>query len=154
MSISPDECARDVLEVVPLIMRVIRTEMRSRRTSDLSVPQFRALAFLDRQPGASLSEVAEHVGLTLPSMSTLVDVLVTRKLIARQTSPIDRRRITLSLTTNGKAILESAREGAQTHLSELLSALPAAGRTTVAQAMQVLRPVFTLERETRLEKEH
>ena len=44
MRISPDDCAREVLEVVPLIMRAIRTDMRSHRTPDLSVPQFRRSA--------------------------------------------------------------------------------------------------------------
>jgi len=72
-SISLDECARQVLETVPLVMRTVRAEMRRRRTADLSVPQFRTLNFLNRQAGASLSQVAEHIGLTLPSMSLLVE---------------------------------------------------------------------------------
>lgn len=148
MPVSPDGCAHEVLEVVPLIMRTIRAEMRSQRTPDLSIPQFRALAFLNRQPGSSLSHVAEHVGLTLPSASTLMNGLVTRRLVARQTSPDDRRRVTLSLTAGGKAILEAARRETQSHLSSRLSALSAAERDAVSRAMQLLRPVFAAARET------
>ena len=65
---SADECARQVLEIVPLVMAAIRTEIRTHRGSELSVPQFRVLIFLNRHAGASLSDIAEHLGLTLPSM--------------------------------------------------------------------------------------
>ena len=51
--------------------------------ADLSVPQFRTLLFLRRHPGASLSEVAEHIGLTLPSISKMIDRLEARDLLAR-----------------------------------------------------------------------
>ena len=66
MNISPvlDTCAAEILEVVPQVMRTIRTEMRQRRASGLSVPQFRAMIFVNRQGQGSLVEVAESLGLT------------------------------------------------------------------------------------------
>ncbi len=42
------------MEAVPLVMRFIRADMRAINATDMSVPQFRTLAFLDRNPGASL----------------------------------------------------------------------------------------------------
>jgi DNA-binding MarR family transcriptional regulator len=151
MQALPDECACEVLETVPLVMRVIRAEMRSHRTPDLSVSQFRTLTFLNHHEGASLGDVAEHIGLTLPSMSMMVDKLVVRNLVERRTSPTDRRRVTLTLTMDGKAMLEAARQDTQAHLAEVLAALSADERATVVQAMQVLRPVFTPGRGTRSE---
>jgi len=143
MPVSPDECAREVLDVVPLIMRTIRAEMRRHRTPGLSVPHFRVLAFLNRNEGASLSEVAEYIGLTLPSMSTLIDGLVTRELVTRQTSPSDRRRVTLALTARGKSTLAAARRETQAQLAESLATLTATERATVVRAMQALCAVFT-----------
>src|SRR5262245_44064324 len=135
------------MEVVPLVMRVLRSEIRSHREPDLSVPQFRTLAFLDHNAGASLSEVAEHVGLTLPSMSKLIDGLVSRQLVTREISLKDRRCVTLNLTPAGQATLKSAREATQLYLSELLIELPETERTTIIQAMQILRPIFTPRQE-------
>jgi DNA-binding MarR family transcriptional regulator len=143
MLASADECAKEVLDVVPLIMRTIRVEMRHRRTADLRVPHFRTLLFLSRQPGASLSEVAEFLGLTLPSTSTMVDGMVARSLVARQTSSADRRRIILTLTASGQAILEAARSGTQSRLAEILAVLSPAECRVVIQALQALRPIFT-----------
>jgi DNA-binding MarR family transcriptional regulator len=141
-SISLDECARQVLETVPLVMRTVRAEMRRHRAADLSVPQFRTLTFLSRQAGASLSQVAEHIGLTLPSMSSLVEGLVERKLILRNPHSVDRRRVTLTLTAQGQSVLEAAHGATQAALAEKLAALSAQDRTIVVQAMQALRPLF------------
>lgn len=143
MPVSSDECAREVLEVVPLVMRTIRTEIRRQRGPDLSVPQFRTLAFLNHRQRTSLSEAADHIGLALPSMSKLVDGLVTRRLVVREPCSEDRRRITLGLTEAGGEALRSARELAQAYLAQALAPLPEADRATVTRAMQILRPVFT-----------
>jgi DNA-binding MarR family transcriptional regulator len=137
-----NECTRQVLETVPLVMRTVRAEMRRHRAADLSVPQFRTLKFLNRQAGASLSQVAEHIGLTLPSMSLLVDGLVERKLILRNTHDTDRRRVTLTLTARGQSVLEAAHGATQAALAEKLAALSAQDRTIVVQAMRALRPIF------------
>ena len=143
-SISLDECAFQVLEIVPLVMRSVRAEMRCHRAADLSVPQFRTLAFLNRQAGASLTQVADHIGLTLPSMSLLVEGLVERKLISRSPHTADRRRVTLTLTARGQSVLEAAHDAARAALAEKLAALSAQERAIVVQAMRVLRPIFEL----------
>ncbi|MGH2504870.1 MAG: MarR family winged helix-turn-helix transcriptional regulator, partial [Ktedonobacterales bacterium] len=64
--------AAALMEVAPLVMREIRTRMRQSRGAGLSVPQFRALGYLRRHPGCSLTEVADHLGLSVPATSRLV----------------------------------------------------------------------------------
>jgi DNA-binding MarR family transcriptional regulator len=141
---TPDQTACDVLEVVPIVIRVIRAQMRRHRSLTLSVPQFRALVFIGDNPGTSLSQVAEFVGITLPSASALVDGLVQRKLVLRESDTGDRRRITLNLTTRGQQDIAEARDHTQDYLAEHLAALPEAERETVAEAMGILRGVFAL----------
>jgi DNA-binding MarR family transcriptional regulator len=142
MTISPDDCAREVLDVVPVVMRVLRTQMRSHRGPELSVPHFRVLAYLNGNEGASLSEVAEYVGLRLPSMSTLVDVLVTRGLVSREPSTKDRRRVALCLTPLGRSTWATARRATQAGLAKQLEGLPVEQRALVAAAMHALRDLF------------
>src|SRR5208337_1289416 len=93
-----DECAREVLDVVPTVMRFIRTEMRSHRALELSVPQFRSLVYIERTAGTSLLGVAEQLGLTSPSACKLIDGLANRGMVTRGESPGDRRRVTLEIT--------------------------------------------------------
>ena len=140
--ITAEHCAQDVLDVAPLIMQAIRADMRAHRRADLSVPQFRMLAFLNRNEGASLSGLAEFIGLTLPSASKMVDTLVTRKLVARKPCPNDRRRIKLALTAQGRAAFASSVVATRAHLAALLSSLSDREQTLVADAMNILRAVF------------
>jgi DNA-binding MarR family transcriptional regulator len=140
-----EECARDVLDVVPLVMRGIRKQLRKHGARVLSVPQFRTLLFISRNKGASLSEVAEHIGLSMPSMSALVDGLVARNYVVRRTHQYDRRRMTLILTERGESTLRAAREGTQAYLRERFSRFSEAERGTVVRAMRILGQVFSEE---------
>ncbi len=142
-----EACAAQVMDTVPLIMRVIRAEMRSHRAPDLSVPQFRALLHVSRRPGASLSDVAEHLGLSLPSVSKLIDRLVGRGLVTRQSATDDRRRVTLVLTESGQATLQSAAQLTRARLLQDLAALPPEECAIVMQAMDILRRTFITEAE-------
>lgn len=140
---APEECAHEVLDVVPVVMRVVRNKLREHGAQLLSVPQFRTLSFISRNNGASLSEVANHIGLTLPSMSTLVDGLVTRNFVIRRTHEDDRRRMDLTLTEHGEATLRSARKETQEYLKQRFAGLSESERGTVLKGMRILRQVFS-----------
>lgn len=142
MDLSTQSCARAILDTVPAIIQAIRVEMRLERMHDLSVPQFRTLAYIARHPGCSLSDVAEFIGLTLPTMSVLINGLVEGGLVLRQTSLIDRRRVMLNLTPAGDAVHNQALDGTMAWLQQLLEPLSAEECRTVVQAMEVLRPIF------------
>lgn len=146
MHASPDEAACEVLEVVPVIIRVIHAEMRAHRGADLSVPQFRALGYVNLNPGTCLSELAEHIGLSLPSMSKLVDGLVGRKLLTRDVPAGDQRRVTLELTAHGRVTLSCAHSYAQAQLSKRLASLSEGDRIAVVHALRSLRPLFVQDR--------
>lgn len=140
------ECAHEILDGVPMVFRVIRAELRKYGAKEMSVPQYRTLAFVYRNEGASLSEVCDHIGLTLPTMSALVDGLVVRGLVNRRTDREDRRRMTLTLTEPGRARLESARAATMAYLEERLRQLSASDRATITLAMRMLRELFTGEK--------
>jgi len=129
-----DTCAQALMETAPQIMQSIRVEMRR--------GQFRTLRFIQRNPDSSLSDLAEHLGLTLPSVSKLVDGLVKQKLVSRKESPEDRRKITLLLTDTGTAMVDSARADARSHLADKLKQLSDDELQTISQAMQILHPIF------------
>jgi DNA-binding MarR family transcriptional regulator len=141
-TITPDLCAREVMETVPLVMRFIRTEMRSRRAPLLSIPQFRVLTFLSRRPGAPLSSVAEHLGVARSTASAMVDRLVRRQLVSRTTHPEERRSVVLTLTSAGVQHLQHTREAASAHMAKVLAGLPAADLLQVTQGLALLGSAF------------
>jgi DNA-binding MarR family transcriptional regulator len=102
--------AEVVLDTVPPIMRVVRDHMRAGRAEGVSVPQFRALLYVRRNPGTDLSSVAEHMGASMPAVSELVSRLVRDGLVARELDPRSRRRVRLTLSPDGERQLGEARE--------------------------------------------
>ncbi len=145
MSTEPEIVALEIMETVPMVMRVLRLEMRRHRQSGLSLVQFRTLAFLHGQPGASLNGLAEHLGLSAASASKLVDVLVIRKLVERKEAETDRRRLSLDLTETGHAAWEEAFRQTQAAMASKLGQLTQAEAETVKAAMDLLKPVFEEE---------
>jgi DNA-binding MarR family transcriptional regulator len=132
------------MDNIPLLMRLLRTKFREKRIGDLSMAQFRTLGFVDSNEGASLSEAAGQIGLSLPSMSKLVDALVTRDLLTREVHGRDRRRISLALTSEGKRELDEAYRHTQSFFAEKFSKLTDDERDQIAGAIDIMKDLFAL----------
>lgn len=140
--VTPDACAQTVMETVPLVMRFIRGEMRRQRAPLLSVPQFRALAFLHRSPGACLFAVADHLGVSRPTASSIIERLVRRGLVVRNVDPRERRRVILKLTTAGTRHLQQARKATRSWMASVLGPFPAASLHRIAEGVSLLGRAF------------
>lgn len=136
------ECAARVMETIPLLMRFIRADMRTHSAECLSIPQLRSLAFLKRNPGASLSEVAEHLGVTCATASTTIERLVQRNLVQRTDHPQERRRVVLNLTEEGKQLLEQSQQKTRAHIAEILKDLTPEQESQIEEGLTLLKNVF------------
>lgn len=141
----PEQCAALLLETTPLVMRTIRTQLRGHRAADLSLPQFRSLMFLRREPNATLSALADHIGVTLPAASRLVDGLVARGYVERKLAATDRRSIDLTLSEKGQTMLDGSRRQTLLALSQQLASLTDEDRAALVHALETLRGVFAPE---------
>lgn len=123
-------------------MRAIRAEMRRRRGADLPIPAFRALLFLKGNSGAPLKAVADHLGLTCPTVSKMVQGLVARGLVDRPDSKTDRRRVALRLTAKGTALVDKVRSETADALAEKIAILSTTDRSHLSAALQTLDKLF------------
>jgi DNA-binding MarR family transcriptional regulator len=123
------------------VMRIVRLEVR-RIAPEFSVPQFRAMAFLKRYPLSALSAVTGHVGLSLPTMSKMIDGSVERRFVEREVLANDRRYISLRLTAEGESTLESVQARIEAHLAESLAGLSADDLKTTLEGLLILQPLF------------
>ena len=134
-----DAAAAAILENVPLIMRSIRGRMREGRPAGMSVAQFRTLLYLRRHPGSGLSEIADHLGTSVPAASELVSRLVRQDLVERETDPAERRRIRLTLSATGTSELDQAQWAAIAWLRVLVQDLDPERQRAIADALADLR---------------
>jgi DNA-binding MarR family transcriptional regulator len=137
------ECAGQLMDTVPLIMRTLRNQLRLWRPEEFSIPQFRVLAFLRDHGGATLSDVANHIGLMRPTMSKMIENLVKRQWVVRESSAQDRRCIKLRLTENGLEAIDQARRNTRECLAESIRRLDPREQETIIRAMQLLQGIFT-----------
>ena len=125
-----------------MIMRAMRAEVRRRRLPELSLPQFRALAFIGRNEGAALSDVAAFLGLGLPSASKLIDGLVDSKFVIRETAPGDRRRVQLGLSPAGHAKYHVMVRQARNFLAGKVAHFSEAQLRQLSEVLTALRQTF------------
>jgi DNA-binding MarR family transcriptional regulator len=141
-SLTPEICARNVVDTLPLFSRFIAAEMRRQDKLQISMPQLKLLAFLSRNPGSSLSSAADDLAVTPATASNLVDRLVKRGYISRVEDPSERRKVLLSLTQSGKEHLETCRKFAQACIGVLLADLPQTKLAKVKEGLSILREAF------------
>jgi MarR family transcriptional regulator, organic hydroperoxide resistance regulator len=77
------------------------TRLIEAQLEGLSIEQWRALTLLSDREGHSMSELAEYAMLPAPSLTRLIDQLVSEALAYRRIDPLDRRRILVFLAKRG-----------------------------------------------------
>ena len=93
-------------------------------TANLTMPQFRVLLFLALRGGAAGHDVAESMGVSLATITGIVDRLAAQDLVTRREDPRDRRVRRLDLTPAGRALVDdiaAAGTATQRRLLERLS---------------------------------
>jgi DNA-binding MarR family transcriptional regulator len=121
------------------LLCLIRSELRERRPAGLAMGQFRLMHMVHRDADRSLSDFADDLGVSVPAASKMVDGLVERGLVARTADSADRRRLSLTLTANGVAVMREAKKGLEARVAEALAGLSAAEAANLAKALETLR---------------
>jgi DNA-binding MarR family transcriptional regulator len=80
------------------------------RPIGLTALQYTALTVLERHENMSSAQLARHSFVTAQSMADMVAALEARQLIERHRDPVDRRRLVVGLTPQGRALLDQYRE--------------------------------------------
>ena len=89
---------------------------------DLSLPQYRVLGLLGE--GIALpSSLADDLDVRRPSITAVVDGLVARGLVIREPDAGDRRKVTHSITDEGRRVLGTADASVEERLISIAAVL-------------------------------
>ncbi len=137
--------AREILKIIPLVMRTVAAELRA--AGELPAPaHFGLLSMLVEHP-RTLTELAVLQGVSLPTMSNSVSAMVQRGWVRRMAAPArDRRVVVIEVTAAGKAVVERVGRAAEAHLADTLAPLDSASRRKLQSGLAVLRNVFVKTR--------
>ena len=105
-------------EPAPLLLYLVkRVELAVRarldeivRPAGLTATQYTALTVLERHDDMSSAQLARHSFVTAQSMADMITTLQRRRLIERHRDRADRRRLVVSLTAEGRVLLDRYRD--------------------------------------------
>jgi DNA-binding MarR family transcriptional regulator len=132
--------AHELLHVTMRLMRGVATEMR-RAPQSLEPGQMATLMRLSLMP-AAMGELAKHLGVSVPTVSKSIDVLVERGWVERWIDPSDRRQTIVRLTPAGRGVAAGMKKQSERYVASLLKPLKGQDRTRILAMLDVLKGVL------------
>ncbi len=102
-----------------VVARVARHLQAALALQQLSLPQYRILVLLSQGSRMSPAELADTLGVSRPTISSVIDGLVGRGFVDRQADPEDGRRQIIRFTRLGRDALAAANEAIETRIAEI-----------------------------------
>ena len=135
-----------IMEIEPQMLRVLGpAQARDWVDVDLTMSQLKmmfvlssAMGSADGTSGLRVGEVARGLGVTLPTVTAVMDKLVERGLVRRDEDPLDRRQHVCRLTADGQALLHRLMAGRRAFTNTLLEHLDDDELAAFLRGMQVL----------------
>jgi DNA-binding MarR family transcriptional regulator len=138
----PAHATSELIDVVNLVTQAFWAELR-RSGPAIEMSQWSTLRRIGRSP-CTMSELARHKGVGLPTISKSVEMLVRRGWVERWIDKSDRRQTLVRLTPSGRRVLTECRHALETFLDERLAHLTAAERDALDASLQLVRRVLTV----------
>jgi DNA-binding MarR family transcriptional regulator len=136
-----DPLIDDVAGALHASVRLLVQRLRQTQAvgGDLTSPETSALARLDATSPTTAAELARLERISPQSMGATIAALEERGLVGRAPDPADGRRSILSLSADGRALLQRRRSARSEHLS---AALESAFTPAEVKQLQAAAPLI------------
>ena len=105
---------------------------------DITMPQAKLLYLLGASGDLHMSAIVARLGVSLSTVSGLVDRVVDHGLATRRDDPADRRQVVVALTPRGAEFIDRFRELNARQMRELLAVVDDAELACVRDALEAL----------------
>lgn len=118
--------------------RSMRDQAHYVKSLGFSMPQFFMLIQVYYKKQCGISDLSDHMEITAPAASQMVEKLFQSGLLDRTEDPNDRRAKQVTLSTKGRELIESSINERFRWVDELVPGLSTDERKTVADALAIL----------------
>ena len=115
-------------------------------TANLTMPQFRLLLVLALRGGAASHDLAESMGVSLATITGIVDRLAAQNLVTRREDPRDRRVRRVELTAAGRGLVDDIAAAGTASQRRLLDRLSLDDLAILERAFGLLADAAEAER--------
>jgi DNA-binding MarR family transcriptional regulator len=105
---------------------------------DLTMPQIKVMFVVTSSKGVSMSQLSRTLGMTLSTLTGVVDRLTNQGLVRRQDDAQDRRVVLLYPTEEGAALIERLVEAGRQRFRFILERLSVTDLRRVSEALDTL----------------
>jgi DNA-binding MarR family transcriptional regulator len=113
--------SRDLAHLLSTLERhMVERQRAALGTEGCGVEEWRVINFL-AEGGHTMSDAARYAGLAAPTLTKLVDRLVTNNIVYRRIALEDRRKVRIFLTRRGKSLHRRLAEIVECCQAELLA---------------------------------
>lgn len=134
----PDAAADPVVDAVLRASRAL-VSITSRSitsvNSEVTLPQFRSLVVLATVGPQTVSALADRLAVHASTMTRMCNRLVSRGLVLRAPSAVDRREVVIALTNMGTSVVEDVMTARRRALDEILQLMGDDDRRAVVVAL-------------------
>lgn len=114
----------DLARLLTLVeRRVVFRLAEALKAEGTTVEEWRVLTMLADGNGHPMTEIAEYASLPAPSLTKLVDRLVSQNLVLRRADEVDRRRVLVFAADRGKQALQRWNAAAEHEYDNVVAAL-------------------------------
>jgi DNA-binding MarR family transcriptional regulator len=118
---------------------------------DLTMPQLKVVLLLFLNDRARMGDIASALGVSLATATGVVDRLVERDIVVRESQPEDRRVVLCRLSEKGQKMIGGLWQLARDRTKELLQAAPPSQLELITKALEVL---LTAGKVTRIDSQN
>jgi len=129
-------------EIRHATFRLARHMRQQRAVATMPDGQFAVLGALRWHGPHTLTALAEREGVTAPSMNRTVNALEEDGYIVRVPDDVDRRKVNISITDTGAAVVDETIRRRDQWLARVIADLPAEERATLRDAARIILGVI------------
>ena len=121
-----------------LLNKCQEKEMLFAQKFEISLAGFRCLRHLYQHQQEIVKQLAEHMNLSSSRLTRIIDDLVVKKLVARESKSFDRRIYVVSLTKEGKELAEELYSNFNKLHEEIFSEIPNSKQKTIINSLDLM----------------
>jgi len=136
----------DLLTIPPLIFRGIRRKLIKTTLADIDVNitphHFEIIRLLEEEGTLHVTEIGERLQIAKAQMTKLIDKLADLNIVERKTDIADRRTINITLTGQGRTVLEEHKNSVMSAIRETTSRLTDKELEDLSTSLRTLQGIF------------
>ena len=141
-----DELVEQAITLLPQIGKSLYAALaRNPQLDGIALGQIKAMSYLLNHGPCAVRDVAEGLGVSMPTASETLDRLTERGMAERSVDPADRRRAVVHLAPEARRIMGEVREVRRRQVRAALACLEPWERPVFLRSLQILVEVLQEE---------